>query len=228
MCIDNLPLQQEKPMNPIESLISFIRDPRIAIASWVAAGPTIAYLLVFLVIFIETGIVFFPFLPGDSLLFTIGFFANDGTVKLPFLLAIAWIAAVLGDQCNFAIGHFFGQKILESGKVKAMTPERIEKSRAFLDKWGHLAIFLGRFFPFIRTFVPFLAGAGSMQWRSFVIFNILGGITWSTSFVLLGYFFGSIPLVQKHFELLIVAIIAISLIPTVAGILKAKNGKKYE
>ena len=124
------------------------------------------------------------------------------------------------------IGHFFGRKIIESGKVKALTPEHIQKSEAFLDKWGHLAIFLGRFFPFIRTFVPFIAGMGGMHWRNFVIYNILGGLTWSTVFVLLGYFFGGIPFVQKHFELLIVGIVIVSVIPTVVGLVKSRMGKK--
>lgn len=118
------------------------------------------------------------------------------------------------------IGHFFGRKIIASGKVKAMTPERIKKSEDFLDKWGHLAIFLGRFFPFIRTFVPFIAGMGGMHWRNFVVFNVLGGITWSTVFTLLGYFFGGIPFVQEHFELLIIGIVAVSIIPTVVGLVK--------
>ena len=109
-----------------------------------------------------------------------------------------------------------------------MTPERIEKSEEFLDKWGNLAIFLGRFFPFIRTFVPFLAGMGGMKWHNFFMFNILGGITWSTVFILLGYFFGGIPFVQKHFELLIVGIIAVSVIPTVVGLVRSQlnKGKK--
>ncbi len=117
-----------------------------------------------------------------------GFFAHNGGFNIVALLAVAWTAAILGDQCNFMIGHFFGQKIIASGKVKAMTPERIKKSEDFLDKWGHLAIFLGRFFPFIRTFVPFIAGMGGMHWRNFVIFNVLGGIPgrrsslcWATS-----------------------------------------------
>ena len=110
-------------------------------------------------------------------------------------------------------------------EIKAMTPERIKKSEDFLDKWGHLAIFLGRFFPFIRTFVPFIAGMGGMHWRNFVVFNVLGGITWSTVFTLLGYFFGGIPFVQEHFELLIIGIVAVSIIPTVVGLVKAKLGK---
>ena len=206
-------------MGFVDFIMNLLRDPRAAIASWIAAGPVMAYGCVFLIIFIETGVVFFPFLPGDSLLFASGFFAQGGGFNIVALLAVAWAAAILGDQCNFMIGHFFGKKIVESGKVKAMTPER-------LQKWGHLAIFLGRFFPFIRTFVPFIAGMGGMHWRNFVIFNVLGGITWSTLFTLLGYFFGGIPFVQEHFELLIVGIVLVSVIPTIVGLVKAKLGKK--
>ena len=210
----------------INAIAELIHDPRTAIAVWIAAGPLYAYGFIFLIVFIETGVVFFPFLPGDSLLFAAGFFAHNGGFNIYLLLACAWAAAILGDQCNFMIGHFFGRKIVASGKVKAMTPERVKKTEDFLDKWGHLAIFLGRFFPFIRTFVPFLAGMGGMHWRNFVIFNILGGVCWSTLFTLLGYFFGGIPAVQEHFELVIVGIILVSVIPAVVGALKAKFGKK--
>ena len=201
-------------MDFINTIVELLKDPRTAISAWIAAGPLTAYGFIFLIIFIETGVVFMPFLPGDSLLFASGCFATDGSFNIFTLLAVAWCAAILGDQCNFMIGHFFGKKIIASGKVKVMTPERIEKSEAFLDKWGHLAIFLGRFFPFIRTFVPFLAGVGGMKWHSFVLFNVLG------------FFFGGIPFVQEHFELLIVGIVAVSVVPTVVGLLKAKFGKK--
>ena len=203
-------------------IAELLRDPRGAIAGAIAMGPLAAYGLVFLIVFIETGVVFFPFLPGDSLLFAAGFFAQGGGFNIIALLAVAWTAAILGDQCNFMIGHFFGHRIIVSGKVKAMTPERLEKSQAFLDKWGHLAIFLGRFFPFIRTFVPFIAGMGGMHWRNFVVWNVLGGITWSTMFTLLGFFFGGIPVVQEHFELLIVGIVVVSLVPTVVGLVRAR------
>ncbi|ERL10414.1 membrane-associated protein [Olsenella profusa DSM 13989] len=203
-------------------IAELLKDPRGAIAGAIAMGPLAAYGLVFVIVFIETGVVFFPFLPGDSLLFASGFFAQGGGFNIIALLAVAWSAAILGDQCNFMIGHFFGRRIIASGKVKAMTPERIEKSRAFLDKWGHLAIFLGRFFPFIRTFVPFIAGMGGMHWRNFVVWNVLGGITWSTLFTLLGFFFGGIPVVQEHFELLIVGIVVVSLVPTVVGLVRAR------
>ena len=212
----------------INAIAELLRDPRTAIASWIAAGPLVAYGFIFLIIFVETGVVFFPFLPGVSLLFASGVFASTGELNIFALLGVAWAAAILGDQCNFMIGHFFGSKIIASGKVKAMTPERMAKSEAFLDKWGKLAIFLGRFFPFIRTFVPFIAGMGGMKWHHFVAFNILGGITWSTLFTLLGYFFGGIPAVQEHFELVIVGIILVSVIPAAVGAIKAKFGKKEQ
>ena len=212
-------------MGFVDLIVNLLRDPRTAIAGWIAAGPFAAYGCVFLIVFIETGVVFFPFLPGDSLLFASGFFAQGGGFNIFLLLGIAWAAAIIGDQCNFMIGHFFGTKIVASGKVKAMTPERMAKSEAFLDKWGHLAIFLGCFFPFIRTFVPFIAGMGGMKWHDFVVFNILGGVTWSTMFTLLGYFFGGIPVVQEHFEFLIVGIIAVSLVPTVIGLVRSRKKK---
>ena len=119
------------------------------------------------------------------------------------------------------IGHFLGKRIIASGKIKSLTPERIAESEAFMEKWGGLSIFLGRFFPFIRTFVPFLAGMGGMRWHHFFGFNVLGGIVWSTLFTMLGYWFGDIPVVQEHFELLVVGIVLVSVIPTVVGVARA-------
>ena len=215
-------------MEIIQFFIDLLQDPRSFIAGWISTlGPLGAYGPIFLIIFIETGVVIMPFLPGDSLLFTAGFFAADGGgLNLAILLPIVWVAAVVGDQCNYWIGREFGKRIIDSGKVKSMTPERIEKTEGLIDKYGPLAIFLGRFFPFIRMFVPFFAGFGHMHYRKFLFFNVLGGVVWSTVFVLLGFFFGGIPVVQEHFELVIVAIVAISLIPAVGGVLKAKFGRK--
>ncbi|MEG0323297.1 MAG: VTT domain-containing protein [Raoultibacter sp.] len=215
-------------MEIIQFFIELLQDPRAFIVDWIAnLGPIGAYVPIFLIVFIETGVVIMPFLPGDSLLFTAGFFAADGGgLNLFILLPVVWVAAILGDQCNYWIGREFGRRIIDSGKVKSMTPERIEKTEALLDKYGPVAIFLGRFFPFIRTFVPFFAGLGRMHYKKFIIFNILGALVWSTVFVLLGFFFGGIPVVQEHFELVIVAIIVVSLIPAIGGVLKAKFGKK--
>lgn len=215
-------------MNLLQALIDLLKNPAEAIQGWIQLLGTLAYLPIFLIIFIETGLVIMPFLPGDSLLFAAGIFANGNQgFYLPLLLACTWAAAILGDQCNFAIGHFFGQKIIASGKVKALTPERIQETKDFLEKWGPLAVFLGRFFPFIRTFVPFFAGMGGMHWSHFLPWNILGGITWSTIFILLGYFFGTIPFVQEHFELVIVGIVLISLIPVIVGIVKNLLKKRH-
>ena len=200
-------------MGIINFFINLLKDPRTAIASWISMGvaPTLGF--IFLIVFVETGVVFFPFLPGDSLLFAAGFFAapdaQTGVSALPLfaLLPVVWCAPIIGDQCNYWIGHFFGRRIIESGRVKAMTPERLAKTEGMIEKWGPLAVFLGRFFPFIRTFMPFISGISGM-------------------FTLLGYFFGGIPAVQKHFELVIIAILVLSLIPTFVGLLKAKFGKK--
>lgn len=214
-------------MNPIEFLLNLLHDPRGAIAGWITTlGAIWVYAPLFLIIFIETGVVVMPFLPGDSLLFAAGVFANGGGLSLFPLLATVWCAAILGDQCNFAIGHFFGRCIVASGKIKSLTPERVQKTEALLEKFGPLAIFLGRFIPFLRTFVPFFAGIGGMHWSHFVVWNVLGGLTWSTLFTLLGYFFGGVPFVQQHFEWVIILIILISVIPVIVGSIKAALARK--
>ncbi|KXA17795.1 DedA family protein [Gardnerella vaginalis] len=219
-------------MGFIHFILNLLKDPRSAIAGWIAMGTAPALGLIFLIIFIETGVVFFPFLPGDSLLFAAGFFAapdsttGKSSLPLAILLAVVWLAPIIGDQCNYFIGHFFGRRIVESGKVKALTPERIAKTEKMIDKWGPIAVFLGRFFPFIRTFMPFISGISGMRWTRFTPFSILGGVVWSSLFTLLGYFFGNIPFVQKNFELVIVAILLISLVPTFIGLYKAHSANK--
>lgn len=217
-------------MSVINFFVRLLKDPRTAIAGWITTlGLAPTYTIIFLIIFIETGVVFMPFLPGDSLLFAAGYFAADPKypLTLGILLPLMWAAPILGDECNYFIGHFFGQKIVESGKVKSLTPERIAKTQGMIDKWGPLAVFLGRFFPFIRTFMPFFAGISGMKWHRFAPFSLLGGLIWSSLFTLLGFFFGGIPAVQQHFELVIVGILLISLIPTFVGLIKAHlNGRK--
>lgn len=216
-------------MGIIHFFVNLLKDPRGAIAGWIAMGLAPTYAFIFLIIFVETGVVFMPFLPGDSLLFAAGYFAGDpnNPMSLAVLLPIVWSAPIIGDQCNYFIGHFFGRRIIESGKVKAMTPERVAKTEAMIEKWDPFAVFLGRFFPFIRTFMPFISGLSGMSWKLFTPYSVMGGLAWSSLFTLLGYFFGGIPFVQKNFELVIVAILLVSLAPTlIAGVRSLLNRKK--
>lgn len=215
-------------MSIIQFFIDFLHNPLQVINGWIdSIGSVMILAPIWLVLFVETGVVVMPFLPGDSLLFAVGTIAGSGdSIPLLPLLLVVWTAPIVGDQSNYWVGRFFGKRILESGKVKAMTPERIAKTQALIDKWGALAVFLGRFFPFIRTFMPFISGFNHMRYSRFVPFDILGGLVWSTLFTLLGYFFGNVPFVQSHFEWVIIAILLVSLLPTIIGILKAWLGRK--
>ena len=217
-------------MEIIQFFIDLLKDPRHFIAQWIVQlGPVWVYTPLFIIIFVETGLVVTPFLPGDSLLFCAGIFAADGGgLNIFVLILLMTVAAILGNTSNYWIGRKVGEAIVRSGKVKALTPERIEKTQALLDRYGALAVFLTRFFPIIRTFAPFLAGMGEMSFARFTLFNCLGGCVWVCLFTLLGYFFGGIPLVEEHFELVIIGIVVVSLIPTFIGLIKAKmsSGKK--
>jgi len=217
-------------MDFINFIVGLLQDPRNAIASWIITlGPIWVYTPLFLILFCETGLVFTPFLPGDSLLFAAGVFCADGGgLDIWAALIIFSIAAVLGNTSNYWIGRAFGHSIIDSGRVKALTPERVEKTHRFFEKWGALAVVITRFFPFIRTFAPFIAGTSRMNFGKFTIFNAIGGIAWVSVFTLIGYFFGNIPFVQEHFEWIIVAILLISFMPTVIGLIKARSNKKKQ
>lgn len=218
-------------MSFLQFIIALLKDPRTFIASWIISwGPIWVYCPLFFIIFLETGLVVTPFLPGDSLLFTAGIFAADGGgLNIWVLLISMWVAAILGNTSNYWIGRGFGHAIVDSGKVKALTPARMEKTHGFFEKWGALAVILTRFFPIIRTIAPFVAGSAKMNFGKFTLYNAIGGVSWVTLFVLLGYFFGGIPFVQTHFEWVIVGIIVISFIPAVAGAIKTKiSSGKHE
>ena len=215
-------------MEFIQFIIDLLQDPRGFIAQWIVDfGPVWVYTPLFFIVFIETGLVVTPFLPGDSLLFCMGIFCADGGgLNLAAGITLMSIAAILGNTSNYWIGRKAGEAIIKSGKVKALTPERVAKTQAMLDKYGNFAVFLTRFFPIIRTFAPFLAGAGGMHFPRFTLFNVLGGVCWVTLFTLLGYFFGGVPFVEEHFELVIVGIVVISVLPTVVGVIKATLSKR--
>lgn len=182
------------------------------------------YFILFAIIFLETGIVITPFLPGDSLLFVVGSFAAAGAMNVFLLFIILSVAAVLGDTVNYWIGNYFGEKVFL--KSRFFKKEHLEKTKDFYHKHGGKTIIIARFIPIIRTFAPFVAGIGKMNYLRFLSFNIIGGISWVTIFVFGGYFFGSIPLIRENFTLAILLIIFISLLPPILMYLREKFKKK--
>ena len=210
-------------MDIINFFVGLLSDPRAFIASWIITlGPIWVYTPLFLIVFVETGLVFFPFLPGDSLLFAAGVFSADGGgLNIVATLVIFYVAAILGNTSNYWIARFFGKRIIDSGKVEALTQERMDKLDYFFQKYGGLTIVITRFMPFFRTFAPFIAGMGHMNFSKFTLFNAIGGVAWVSLFVLVGYFFGGVPFVQEHFEVIVLGIVAVSVAPAVIGAVKA-------
>lgn len=181
------------------------------------------YLLLFIILFVETGLVFVPFLPGDSLLFTAGAFASQGYFNLWVLLVLLISAAIIGDSVNYWIGLHLGDALVKKNFVKK---DHLEKTKTFYDKYGKKTIFLARFVPIIRTFAPFVAGIGKMEYPVFLTYNFLGGMTWVTLFLLGGYFFGTLPFVEEHFGLFVIGIIIASFMPMLYELVRHRIRKK--
>ncbi len=181
------------------------------------------YGILFFVIFMETGFVVTPFLPGDSLLFAAGTFAALGSLNIWALLILLMVAAVAGDTVNYWIGHMLGDRAYN---IKWIKREYLDKTHAFFEKHGGKAIFLARFVPIVRTFAPFVAGIGKMSYGYFITYNFVGGITWVALFTGAGYFFGNIPFIRDNFEFVIIAIILISVLPMLFEWLKARRENK--
>ncbi len=171
------------------------------------------YLILFLIIFCETGLVVTPFLPGDSLLFVVGTLAATGNLDVQLVLALLVTASFLGDNTNYWIGRVVGPKVFAKQESRLLNREYLNKAHAFYEKHGGKAIIFARFLPIIRTFAPFVAGIGRMAYQRFLAFSILGGISWIGFFVLGGYFFGNIPAVKQNLTLVMLAIIVISILP---------------
>lgn len=190
---------------------------------------TLTYLLLFLVIFCETGLVVIPFLPGDSLVFTAGMLAassGNKVLNVGLLFIILCAAAILGDTANYHIGKNLGPKIFQQEKIKFLNKENLEKTQHFYEKHGGKTIIIARFMPIIRTFAPFVAGIGEMSYLRFLSFNAVGGVAWISVFLFGGYFFGGFPFVKNNLTIVIFGIIFVSLIPAVIGYLKSKKQKK--
>lgn len=171
------------------------------------------YLLFFLVIYCETGLVVTPFLPGDSLLFIAGTFAGTGQLNLGFLCSILIVAAFLGDNTNFFIGKFIGRKLFSNPNSKIFRKDILDKTHEFYEKHGSKAIIIARFIPLVRTFTPFVAGVGQMTYRKFVSFSVLASFLWVLVFLVGGYLFGNIPIIKEHISLIILVVMAISVLP---------------
>jgi membrane-associated protein len=182
------------------------------------------YALLFAIIFMETGLVVTPFLPGDSLLFAAGTFAGIGSLIVFLLWFLVFVAAVLGDTVNYWIGSKVGPRAFE-GNVRFLKKRYLDQTQEFYDKHGGKTIVLARFVPIVRTFAPFVAGVGTMEYRRFITYNILGAFLWTGLFVGLGYFFGNIPFVQENFELVVIAIIVISIVPMVIEYVRGRANK---
>jgi membrane-associated protein len=212
-------------MNLIVQIIHFILHIDKYLADIITHYGAWTYGLLFFVIFMETGFVVTPFLPGDSLIFAAAAFAAIGKLNPWLLFILMAIAAFAGDTANYWVGHAIGAKAY-TGEVKWIKKEYMERTHAFFEKYGGKTIFLARFVPIIRTFTPFVAGVTKMPYSYFITWNLIGGLTWVATFTLLGYFFGNIPFVQANFELVIIAIVLISLVPAVLEGLKARKASK--
>jgi membrane-associated protein len=180
------------------------------------------YPLLFLLIFIETGLVVFPFLPGDSLLFISGALASKRLINIFLVFVVASLAAIIGDSVNYWTGKFIGGKICNSRFVKK---DYLVKTQNFYEKYGAKTIILSRFVPIVRTFAPFVAGIGKMKYGKFLSYNIIGGILWAALFVFVGFFFGTIPLIEKNLSITIILIIIISFVPIIIEYIKHKRNK---
>jgi membrane-associated protein len=186
----------------------------------------LTYLLMFVLVFCETGLVVTPFLPGDSVIFALGALAAAGSLDAAALALVLMSAAVLGNVVNYAIGYALGPAVFKSEKSRFFRKEYLDRAHAFYEKYGALTIILARFMPIIRTFAPFVAGIGRMRYSRFFAYNLIGSVAWVAVFLSCGFFFGTLPFVQKNFSLVALGIIVISFVPPVAAAIKARRGAR--
>jgi membrane-associated protein len=217
-------------MELIGKLFDFIMHIDVHLNTLIVTYQLWTYLILFAIIFCETGLVITPFLPGDSLLFATGALAATpgSPLKVHWLFLILAAAAVIGDTVNYWIGHAIGPKIFQQKKIRFLKKEHLERTHEFYEKHGGLTIVLARFIPIIRTFAPFVAGIGRMSYWRFIGYNVGGGIIWVAIFVFGGYFFGNLPIVKRNFTVVIIAIIFISVLPGVIEYLRQRQKNRKE
>jgi membrane-associated protein len=213
-------------MEIIDFLLHFLKDPLTVITQLIDQYNTLIYFILFLVVFIETGFVIMPLLPGDSMLFAIGVIAaTTGKLSLIIVIPLLIVAALLGDNLNYFVGHKFGELIKQKKKILFLKREYIEKTEVFFEKNGGKAVIMARFVPIVRTIAPFVAGAGSMKYKNYILNCILGAVLWVAGITLLGYFLGQFEVVKNNFEKLVLGIILISVLPIFIKIFKSKFNK---
>ena len=203
-------------------LLDFVLHVDVHLTSFVQTYGTWVYVLLFTIIFVETGVVVMPFLPGDSLLFVVGALAGVGLLNLPLVIALLIAAAILGDQCNYAIGRYFGPKVFQWEHSRWFNKRAFDQAHAFYEKYGGITIVVARFLPFLRTFAPFVAGVAQMTRAKFIAYNVGGAVLWVGSLTLAGYLFGNIPWVKLHLDKIIWAAILLPGLLVLAGAWRAR------
>jgi membrane-associated protein len=212
-------------MGIVETFIDFVLNLDQHLTQIIQTFGLWTYIILFLIVFCETGLVFTPFFPGDSLIFVSGALANNGLLKIEWLFLSLSLAAIAGDTANYWIGHFLGPKLFTKKTARFLKKEYLERTHEFYEKHGGKTIIIARFVPVIRTFAPFVAGIGKMSYRKFITYNVVGGIGWVTVFLLGGYYFGSLQFVKENLSLVSIAIIVVSLIPAAVEILSYRRKK---
>jgi membrane-associated protein len=212
-------------MELLKKLFDFVMHLDTHLAALIQNYGLWTYLILFVIIFCETGLVVTPFLPGDSLIFAAGTFAAAKALNVWSLFLILSAAAVIGDTVNYWVGKIIGPKVFHKEKTRFFKKEYLDRTHNFYEKYGAETIIIARFVPIIRTFAPFVAGIGKMSYGKFLSYNVIGGIGWVAIFTFGGYFFGNIPFVKKNFSIVIIAIILISLVPAVIEVLKHRKKK---
>ena len=214
-------------MEIINFVLQLLKDPLAALSQFITDHGTLTYGLLFLIIFVETGLIVMPLLPGDSLLFAVGVLASaTGKIELTFVIPLLIVAALLGDNVNYFVGKFFSNFIKSKEKILFLKRSHIEQTEAFYEKHGGQAVIMARFVPIVRTVAPFVAGAGSMTYTKYITFCIIGAILWVTGITTLGYFLGTNDWVKHNFEKVVLGIVVVSVLPMIIGVLKAQFARK--
>ena len=210
-------------MEFVHFLLDFLKDPLTTLQGFLTEYDKLTYAILFLIIFVETGFIIMPLLPGDSLLFAVGLLASTtGKLDITFAIPLLILAALLGDNLNYFVGKNFSNFIKSREKILFLKREYITQTEAFYEKNGGKAVIIARFMPIIRTIAPFVAGAGSMKYGKYITFCVIGAVLWVTSITLLGYFLGSNEWVKANFEKVVLGIVLVSVLPMIIGVIKAK------